>query len=75
MREYSFSEARQQFASVLEEAGKEGVVCIKKRDGAAFLIRPVAPRQSPLDVVGVDLGLNAADIVAAIREGRDQQVE
>ena len=71
MREYSFTEARQQFASILEEARKEGVVCIKKRNGEAFLIRPATPKQSPLDVEGVNLGLDAADIVDAIREGRE----
>ncbi|MCK5356415.1 MAG: type II toxin-antitoxin system Phd/YefM family antitoxin [Methyloprofundus sp.] len=30
MKEYSFTEARQHFASILDEAKKEGVVCIKK---------------------------------------------
>jgi hypothetical protein len=29
MREYSFTEARQNFAALLEEAKREGVVCIK----------------------------------------------
>jgi hypothetical protein len=33
MKEYSFTEARQHFASILDEARKEGVVCVKKRDG------------------------------------------
>ena len=33
MREFSFTEARQHFASILDEAKKEGVVCVKKRDG------------------------------------------
>ena len=33
MREYSFTEARQHFASLLEEAKKEGAVCIKKKRG------------------------------------------
>jgi len=75
MREYSFTEARQQFASMLEEARKEGAVCIKKRDGEAFLVQPVMPAQSPLDVEGVDLGLSASAIVDAVREGRERDYD
>ncbi len=73
MKEYSFTEARQHFASILDEAKKEGVVCVKKRDGESFYIKPVAPKKSPLDVKGVSLGLSASDIVAVIREGRERK--
>ena len=72
MREYSFTEARQHFASMLEEARKEGVVCIKKRDGEAFYVKPVVPKKSPLDVPGLDLGLDQAEIVDLVREGRER---
>ncbi len=72
MREYSFTEARQHFAAILEEAKKEGVVCIKKRDGEAFFIKPATSKKSPLDIKGVNLGLSASDIVEAIREGRER---
>ena len=73
MREYSFTEARQQFASVLDEAKREGVVCIKKRDGEAFYLKPAELKKSPLDVEGVDLGLNSSEIVGVIREGREKK--
>ena len=73
MREYSFTEARQHFASLLEEAKKEGVVCIKKRDGEAFYIRPVKKKKSPLDVEGVDLGVTSSEIIDAVREGRERK--
>jgi PHD/YefM family antitoxin component YafN of YafNO toxin-antitoxin module len=73
MREYSFTEARQHFASILEEAKKEGVVCIKKRDGEAFYIKPVTPKQSPLDVEGVNLGVTSSEIVDVVREGRERE--
>ena len=52
MREYSFTEARQCFAAILDEAKKEGVVCIKKRDGETFLLKPAPPKKSPLDCEG-----------------------
>lgn len=73
MREYSFTEARQHFASLLEEAKKEGAVCIKKRDGEAFYLKPVVPKKSPLDVKGVDLEISSAEIVDIIREGRERK--
>lgn len=72
MREYTFTEARQHFASLLEEAKREGVVCIKKRDGEAYYLRPVVPKQSPLDVEGVDLNLDAQEIVDLVRAGRER---
>jgi len=73
MREYSFTEARQSFAAILDEAKKEGVVCIKKRDGETFFLRPAPLKKSPLDVKGVDLGLSSAEIVDVIRKGRERQ--
>ncbi len=72
MREYSFTEARQHFASILDEAKREGAVCIKKRDGEAFYIKPAVPKKSPLDVKGVDLGISSSEIVDIIREGRER---
>ena len=72
MRQYSFTEARQHFASSLEEAKREGVVCIKKRDGEAFYLKPADIKKSPLDVEGVNLGLNLSDVVDLVREGRER---
>ncbi len=73
MREYSFTEARQHFASLLDEAKKEGVVCIKKRDGESFYIKPAAPKKSPLDVKGVNLNITASEIVDVVRKGRERK--
>lgn len=52
---YTFSEARQKFASVLEKARSEGKVLIKRKDGSVFVIQPVSNRGSPLNVKGIDL--------------------
>ena len=73
MRKYSSTEARQNFASILEEAKKEGAVCIKKRDGQTFYLKPAAPKKSPLDIEGVDLGLSSAEIVGLLRKGRERR--
>jgi len=72
MREFSFTEARQHFASILNEAKKEGVVCIKKRDGEVFYIKPATSKLSPFDFKGVDLGISSSEIVEIIREGRER---
>ena len=73
MREYSFTEARQHFASLLEEAKKEGVVCIKKRDGESFYLKPVVPKKSALDIKGVDLEINSTEIIDIVRAGRERK--
>ena len=73
MREYSFTEARQHFASILDEAKRKGVVCIKKRDGESFYIKPAEPKASPLDIEGIDLGMSSSEIVDVVREGRERK--
>ena len=73
MREYNFTEARQHFASILEEAKRAGAVCVKKRDGEAFVIKPVKPKRSPLDVQGVDLNVSATEIVDTVRASRERR--
>lgn len=74
MKAYTYSEARENFASVLEEAERDGAVEIRRRDGAVFRISPAQKsKASPLDVKGVKLGAQTADLVAAVREGRERQ--
>jgi len=72
MTTYTFSEARQKFAFVLEKARSEGKVMIKRKDGSLFVIQPVPKKDSPLDVKGVDLGLSATEIIDVIREIRER---
>lgn len=72
MREYTYSEARQNFASVLEVAQRDGAVRIRRRDGRSFVVQPESMGGSPLDVEGVELGVSSAEIVAMIRGGRER---
>jgi antitoxin (DNA-binding transcriptional repressor) of toxin-antitoxin stability system len=74
MKAYTYSEARENFASVLEEAERDGAVEIRRRDGAIFRISPARrSKASPLDVKGVKLDVRTAYLVAAVREGRERQ--
>jgi hypothetical protein len=70
MKEYTYSEARQRFSSVLDEAKRKGAVRIRRRDGQIFVLSPEKSAKSPLDVSGINLNLGRAEIVALIRAGR-----
>jgi hypothetical protein len=70
MKVYTYSEARQQLASLLEQARREGAVRIRRQDGQSFVLTPEQPSGSPLDVEGLDLDLTTDEIVAFVREGR-----
>ena len=72
MTVYTFSEARQKFAALLERARREGAVRVKRRDGQVFLIQPERSRRSPLDVAGVDSDVSEAEIVAMVRAMRQR---
>jgi len=75
MTEYTYSEARQNLASLLERAAREGEVRIRRRDGRIFVVKAQPRSDSPLNVEGVDLGVTTAEIVEVIREGREKSDE
>ncbi|MDD5369562.1 MAG: hypothetical protein PHQ40_10770 [Anaerolineaceae bacterium] len=70
---YTFSEARQKLATLLNEAEQQGEVRVVRRNGTAFIIRPETKKQSPFDVPGVQVDLSTEEIVASIREGRERE--
>ena len=67
---YTYTEARQNLASLLDKAVLEGEVRIRRRDDSVFVIRPEPVTGSPLDIEGVDLGLTTGEILEFIAEGR-----
>jgi hypothetical protein len=67
---YTYSEARQNLASILEEARTEGEVRIKRRDGQEFVVKPARANGSPFNVKGVKSDISADEIVDAVRESR-----
>ena len=70
MNIYTFSEAREKLASLLDQAAREGEVRIKRRDGQVFVIKLYRRVNSPLDVKGLKLNLTRKDILESIQEGR-----
>lgn len=70
MQVYTYSEARQNLAALLDRAAAEGQAIIRRRDGTVFVVRKEAPLRSPLDVGSVNARVSRDDIVDAVREGR-----
>jgi len=73
MKVFNYSEARQNFSSVLNTALKEDVV-IKRRDGSTFKVVPITEKdkRSPFDVPGVDAAVSTSEILDFIRKGRER---
>ena len=72
MVKYTFSQARQNFASVLTRAQTEGEVLIQRKDGSSFVIKPYNIGKSPFDVKGVNLKISTEEILDIIRESRER---
>jgi len=70
MNVYTYSEARQNLASLLDQAAREGEVRIRRKDGQVFVIRVQPKEKSPFEVRGVDLGISTQEILDFIDEGR-----
>ena len=72
MKVYTYSEARQKLAALLEQAQSGDEVRVRRRDGQEFIIKPAERTDSPLDVEGVALSLSAGEIVEIVREIRQR---
>jgi hypothetical protein len=72
MKVYTYSQARQQLARLLDEAREEGEVHIRRRDGQTFTIKPTQNKESPLDVPGVSSDVSLEEINQAVRESRER---
>ncbi len=72
MRSYTYSEARQNLASLLDLAQKEDVE-IRRKDGSVFILRARQTcDRSPLDVPAVKSPVSLDDILDAVRESRSR---
>ena len=72
MQVYTYSEARQKLARVLEQAESTGKVLIRRKDGRTFALVPEQTPSSPLDVASIKADISTQEIVAIIREGRQR---
>ena len=67
MKTYTYSEARQRLATLLDQARREGRVQIRRQDGSTFVLQPVTRAKSPLDVPGVRSRLRPGELVELLR--------
>ena len=70
MNVYTYSEARQNLSSLLDQAAREGEVRIRRKDGQVFVIRLQPKEKSPFEIKGIDLDLSAQEILDYIQESR-----
>jgi hypothetical protein len=72
MKIYTYSQARNKLADILEESKSEEVI-IRRRKGDMFAIVPKTPRRrSPFDVPGLQTDITREEILKAIRESRER---
>ncbi|GJQ63449.1 MAG: hypothetical protein SCALA702_25020 [Melioribacteraceae bacterium] len=73
MNIYTYSAARQNLASLLDEASKTGKVIIKRKDGSIFEVSPAKEiNSSPLDVPGISINTDQDEINSILKEIRER---
>ncbi|MBN2207693.1 MAG: type II toxin-antitoxin system Phd/YefM family antitoxin [Candidatus Coatesbacteria bacterium] len=68
MKTYTYSEARERLAALLDRARREGRVQIRRRNGQVFLLLPAKSERSPLDVPGVRARLPRGELLTWLRD-------
>ncbi len=71
MKVYTYSQARQNLAEVLNQS-KDDEVVIRRRGGDSFAVIPKARDGSPFDVPGIKTRATTADVLSAVRESRER---
>jgi hypothetical protein len=71
MKVYTYTQAREHLATLLEEARREEVI-IRRRNGEQFSVALRPQGSSPFDVAPVSIQATTQDILEAIRESRER---
>ncbi|WKZ19084.1 MAG: type II toxin-antitoxin system Phd/YefM family antitoxin [Candidatus Jettenia sp. CY-1] len=72
MKIYTYSQARNKLAKILEESKNEEIV-IRRRKGDMFSIIPKSPaRRSPFNITGLHKNISRKEILEAIHESRER---
>ncbi|HNQ86114.1 MAG TPA: type II toxin-antitoxin system prevent-host-death family antitoxin [Deltaproteobacteria bacterium] len=72
MQIYTYSEARQKLAKVLEQAEHTGKVLIRRKDGRTFALIPEKVASSPLNIPSIKARVTTQEIVNIVREARER---
>ena len=68
----TYSEARQNFASVLDKSKNDGAVLVKRADGSVFRISPELENTSPFAGIKTLFDFKHDDILQTLRESREE---
>ena len=72
MNVYTYSEALQNLAAVLETARKSGRVYIRRRDGSLFKLEPSSKAKTPFaGVRGIKTDVTTRELLSYFRESRE----
>ena len=74
MKVFTYSQARQALATVLDTAREEQVL-ITRRGGDQFAVTYKASPKSPFDVPGIKTRATTQDILDAVKESRSRGAE
>ncbi len=67
---YTYSEARQNFSTVLDKAEATGRVLIRRKDGRTYALVPERPSGSPLDVPSIQADISTRELVTLVSNQR-----
>ena len=71
MSVYTYTDARQNLARILNEATTQADVYIKRKNGQMFKIIPIKDDISGLDVPGIDTDISTTELIEMIRSVRE----
>lgn len=69
----TYSDARKNFASILDKCRDDGAVLVKRMDGSLFRISPEPVLGSPFAAVKPVVKLDSGTSLSALRESRSRE--
>ena len=68
----TYSEARQNFASILDKSKNDGAVLVKRADGSVFRISSEVSESSPFAGIKTLLDIRHDDIMQSLKKTREE---
>lgn len=68
----TYSEARQNSASILDKSKNDGAVLVKRTDGSVFRISPEVSESSPFAGIKTLFDIRHDDIMQSLKETREE---
>ena len=68
----TYSEARQNFASILDKSKNDGAVLVKRADGSVFRISPEVSESSPFAGIKTLFDIRHDEIMQSLKETREE---